>query len=133
MEVLNTGHLGYSPEQYYYSLREYAKDLTPQFVVVSFFANDFAGDMKLVLEGRGGDWDEAKYWLGQIRELCIARGIPYLYVPVPWVNQLDQAQLRIAPEQHGPILAPGGETRWPPDAPTGRAALRSPKTFRGGI
>ncbi len=93
VEVLNTGHLGYSPEQYYYSLLEYAKDLSPQFVVVSFFANDFAGDMKLVLEGRGGDWDEAKYWLGQIRDLCIARGIPFLYVPAPWVNQIEQAQL----------------------------------------
>ncbi len=70
VEVLNTGHLGYSPEQYYYSLVEYAPRFPPQFVVVSVFANDFAGDIKVVLEGRGGDWDEGKYWLGRIREFC---------------------------------------------------------------
>ena len=75
VEVLNTGHLGYSPEQYYYSLVEYAERFPPQFVVVSIFANDFAGDIKVVLEGRGGDWDEGKYWLGRIRDFCFARGI----------------------------------------------------------
>src|SRR5207253_3739215 len=64
VEILNTGHLGYSPEQYYYSLREYAERFPPQFVVVSIFANDFAGDWKEVLEGRGGDWPEGKFWLG---------------------------------------------------------------------
>jgi hypothetical protein len=93
LEILNTGHLGYSPEQYYYSLEEYEKRFRPHFAVVSLFANDFAGDMKVVLEGRGGDWDEAKYWLGRIRDFCFSRGMPCLFVPVPWVNQLDQAQL----------------------------------------
>ena len=71
VEILNTGHLGYSPEQYYYSLVEYAERFRPQFVVVSIFANDFAGDIKVVLEGRGGDWDEGKYWLGQIRDVVL--------------------------------------------------------------
>src|SRR5262249_474498 len=61
VEILNTGHLGYSPEQYYFSLVEYAERFPPDFVVVSVFANDFAGDMKAVLEGRGGDWDEGRY------------------------------------------------------------------------
>ncbi len=101
VEVLNTGHLGYSPEQYYYTLVEYANRLPPQFVVVSVFANDFAGDMKVVLEGRGGDWDEGKYWLGRIRDLCFGRGIPCLFVPAPWVRQLDEAQL--AGNYPGPV------------------------------
>ncbi len=92
VEVLNTGHLGYSPEQYYYSLVEYARDFPPQFVVVSLFANDFAGDLNVVIEGRGGDWDEAKYWLGQIRDFCAARDIPCIYVPAPWLNQLEGPQ-----------------------------------------
>ncbi len=69
--------------------------------MVSFFANDFAGDMKLVLEGRGGDWDEAKYWLSRIRDFCFARGIPCLFVPAPWVNQIDQPQL--AGNYPGPV------------------------------
>ena len=51
VEILNTGHLGYSPEQYYFSLLEYFGRFPPQFVVVSIFANDFAGDPKGVLEG----------------------------------------------------------------------------------
>jgi hypothetical protein len=101
VEVLNTGHLGYSPEQYYYSLVEYAQRFPPQFVVVGVFANDFAGDMKVVLEGRGGDWDEGKYWLGRIRDLCFGRGIPCVFVPAPWVHQLDEAQL--AGNYPGPV------------------------------
>jgi hypothetical protein len=35
VSVLNTGHIGYSPEQYYYALREYGERFRPQFVVVS--------------------------------------------------------------------------------------------------
>ena len=75
--------------------------LPPQFVVVSLFANDFAGDLKVVLDGRGGDWDEGKYWLGRIREFCFARGIPCVFVPAPWVNQLVRAADRR--ELSGPI------------------------------
>jgi hypothetical protein len=101
VEILNTGHLGYSPEQYYYALVEYGTRFPPQFVIVSLFANDFAGDMKVVLEGRGGDWEEGKYWLGQIKSFCMARNIPCLFVPAPWVNQLDQPQL--AGNYPGPI------------------------------
>ncbi len=41
VSMLNTGHLGYSPEQYYYSLLAFADRFRPHFVVVSFFANDF--------------------------------------------------------------------------------------------
>ena len=29
VSILNTGHLGYSPEQYYYSLVEYRRSLSP--------------------------------------------------------------------------------------------------------
>ena len=43
-EILNTGHLGYSPEQEFYTLVEYADRFHPQFVVLSLFANDF-GDL----------------------------------------------------------------------------------------
>jgi hypothetical protein len=86
-EILNTGHLGYSPEQEYYTLREYADKFHPQFVVLSVFANDF-GDLFEVLEGKG-DWEEGKYWLGQISQLCQSRGLVCLVVPAPWVNQLE--------------------------------------------
>ena len=52
--VVNTGHIGYSPEQYYYSLWNIGDRVKPQFVVVSVCPNDF-GDGMAVLRGEG-DW-----------------------------------------------------------------------------
>ena len=86
-EILNTGHLGYSPEQEFFTLKEYAQKFHPQFVVLSLFANDF-GDLFEVLEGKG-DWEEGKYWVGQITQFCRTRGLVCLVVPAPWVNQLE--------------------------------------------
>ncbi len=87
VEILNTGHLGYSPEQYYYTLKAYAERFPSQFVVVSFFANDF-GDLFEVLQGRG-DWEESAYWLNQINLFCNSKAMLCLFVPAPWVNQID--------------------------------------------
>jgi hypothetical protein len=82
--VLNTGHLGYSPEQYYYTLVEYGDRFRPHFVVVSVFANDFASEpADVVLRGEG-DWDEAKYWLAQIVSYCASRSWTCLIVPAPY-------------------------------------------------
>jgi len=87
VSVLNTGHLGYSPEQYYYTLLEYADRFKPQFVVVSLFANDFGGIEEAV---RGeGDWDEGRYWLGEISQFCRTRGLIHLFVPAPMERQLS--------------------------------------------
>jgi hypothetical protein len=86
VEVLNTGHLGYSPEQEYFTLREYADRLRPQFVVLSLFANDF-GNIEEIMGG-GGDWDEARYWLGEIAQYCRTRGLICLTVPVPLERQI---------------------------------------------
>jgi len=87
VEILNTGCLGYSPEQYYYTLRAFADRFPPRFVVVSVFAND-VGDLFEALEGKG-DWDEAAYWLDMIRQFCFSRRILHLVVPAPWVNQME--------------------------------------------
>lgn len=87
VEVLNTGHLGYSPEQEYYTLLEYADRIKPDFVVLSLFANDF-GDLFEVLEGRG-DWAENRYWIERIDAFCASRDIDCLVVPAPWVNQFE--------------------------------------------
>ncbi len=92
VEILNTGHLGYSPEQYYYTLLEYGRRLPPQFVVVSIFANDFGGDVESVLNGNG-DWEEAGYWLWRIRQYCLERDAQFLVVPAPWVRQIEEPQL----------------------------------------
>ena len=91
VEILNTGHLGYSPEQYYYSLVEYARRFPPQFVVVSLFANDF-GEYQEVLQGRG-DWHEGSYWLNLIREFCYSHNVECVVVPAPWVNQIEGPQM----------------------------------------
>jgi hypothetical protein len=92
VEILNTGHLGYSPEQYYYTLVEYGRRFPPQFVVVSMFANDFGGDVEAVLLG-SGDTEEARYWLWRIREYCLERNAHFLVVPAPWVKQIEEPQL----------------------------------------
>jgi hypothetical protein len=92
VEILNTGHLGYSPEQYYYTLVEYGRRFPPQFVVVSIFANDFSGDVEKVFQGTG-DWEEARYWLWRIREYCLERDAVFLVVPAPWLKQIEEPQL----------------------------------------
>lgn len=81
VSVLNTGLMGYSPEQYYYSLVAFADRFRPHFVVVSYFANDFgiAGE---VMNGRG-DWEEGKFWLDKIATFCRSRRLPFLLVSVP--------------------------------------------------
>jgi hypothetical protein len=83
VSILNTGHLGYSPEQYYHSLREFIDRFPPHFVVVSVYTNDFSGDNSDVSARGRGDWDEGKYWLDQIGQICRARARPCLFVPVP--------------------------------------------------
>ena len=84
VSIVNTGHIGYSPEQYFYSLVEYADRFRPHFVVVSVFGNDFAGEIADVVTLGKGDWDEGKYWLDKIVSLCMARGWTYVIVPVPY-------------------------------------------------
>jgi hypothetical protein len=81
VSILNAGVLGYSPEQYYYSLTAFADRFRPNFIVVSVFANDF-GEASAVASGRG-DWDEGKYWLDRIKNLSESRGWTCLFVPVP--------------------------------------------------
>jgi hypothetical protein len=81
VSILNAGVLGYSPEQYYFSLVEFADRFRPQFIVVSLFANDF-GEASSVAQGQG-DWDEGKYWLDRISSLSQTSGWTCLFVPVP--------------------------------------------------
>jgi hypothetical protein len=88
--VLNTGCLGYSPEQYYYSLLAFADRFKPRFVVLSVFANDF-GDVYKVARGEG-DWDEGRYWFGEIQQLCRSRGLILLVVPAPIDGQMNSGR-----------------------------------------
>ncbi|MFI5456314.1 MAG: SGNH/GDSL hydrolase family protein [Isosphaerales bacterium] len=83
VSILNTGVMGYSPEQYYYSLIAFADRFRPQFVVVSVFANDF-GNVRDVSSRGAGDWREGQYWLEKILKYCRARQWPCLVVPAPY-------------------------------------------------
>ncbi len=87
VSVLNTGVLGHSPEQYYYSLLAFIDRFRPHAVVVSTFTNDFGGDSEVPSTGEG-DWDEGKYWLDKITQLCRSRQWPHLIVPVPYAPNL---------------------------------------------
>src|SRR5262249_48805559 len=87
VSILDTGHIGYAPEQYYHSLKEYGERFDQPFVVVSGCPNDF-GDGDTVMSGGGDDWDEAKYWIGEIFGWCRARSIPCLLVAAPVDRQI---------------------------------------------
>jgi hypothetical protein len=76
VSVLNTGHIGYSPEQYYHTLRAFGDRFRPQYVIISITNNDF-GDLSLE------NWAEGGYWLEQIVDLCNFRGWSFLLVPAP--------------------------------------------------
>ena len=75
--VLNTGHLGYSPEQYAQTLRALGDRFRPHYVVIGIFGNDFG------LLDDPALWDEGEYWLEQITELCSRRRWEFILVPAP--------------------------------------------------
>ncbi len=88
VSILNTGHIGYSPEQYYYALREYGDRFRPKFVVVSVCPNDF-GDGLAVLNGKGDWYKEAEFWLYEIQLWCYSRSVMPLVVSVPTYLQVE--------------------------------------------
>ena len=92
VSILNTGVLGYSPEQYYYSLTAFAARFHPQFVVVSMVANDF-GKMADVERLGAGDWVEGKYWLNKIVDHCRALRCTVLIVPAPYKGSILDARV----------------------------------------
>jgi hypothetical protein len=77
VSVLNTGVLGYSPEQYYYTLLQFADRIRPHFVIVSLCGNDFGEWHNLA------NWEESCSWLFRINDFCRSRQITYLIVPWP--------------------------------------------------
>jgi hypothetical protein len=77
VSVLNTGHIGYSPEQYDQTLRAFGDRFKPDFVVISVVDNDF-GDL-----ADPAAWKEGAHWINQIADLCMQRGWEFLLVPSP--------------------------------------------------
>ncbi len=86
VSILNTGHLGYSPEQEYFTFLEYAGRFRPRFVVLGLCSNDF-GDSNDASLGKG-EWGEGKYWIDLITQYCRSRNIVTLTVPAPTEPQL---------------------------------------------
>ena len=85
VSILNTGHLGYSPEQYYYSLVEYADRFRPHFVVVSVFANDFGERQSRAWHSRArAIGTRASTGWRRSLQFCRSRGWTYLVVPAPY-------------------------------------------------
>ncbi len=92
--------MGYSPEQYYFTLRAFADRCRPHFVVVSIFANDCGGEIKAASSG-AGDWYEADYWLS-------SRPI----LPRPGWRCLMWRPVRILPDgeaEFGPLPGTAGQ------------------------
>jgi hypothetical protein len=102
VSMLNTGHIGYAPEQYYHTLLAYGDRFKPHFVVVSVCPNDF-GEGDDVIVGGGDDWEEARHWLEQIQLWCNARAIRCLLVPAP----VDRQILAVRRDDHYPARVAG--------------------------
>lgn len=90
VSMLNTGHLGYSPEQYCRTLEEYGERFKPDFVLLTFCVNDF-GDVSEAVSG-GGDWDESRYWIDRIYQYCRTREYLCLTVPMPYDHQITASR-----------------------------------------
>lgn len=85
VSILNTGVLGYSPEQYYFTLVEFLDRFQPSFVLVSVFANDF-GDPN---DPDRSEWTEAQHWLRKIQAYCVNKNVLCVLSPI-----VGHAQLR---------------------------------------
>jgi hypothetical protein len=83
VSLLNTGHIGYSPEQHYFTLLEYGDRFQPHFVVLTLCMNDFGGTT-LTAEGLL----EGKYWIGKIEGYCRVRGIACYVASFPHEAQV---------------------------------------------
>jgi hypothetical protein len=75
VSVLNTGHIGYSPEQYEQTLRAFGDRFRPHYVVISISGNDFGNT------DDPANWAEGEYWIDRIADLCSNRGWEFLLVP----------------------------------------------------
>jgi hypothetical protein len=82
VSVLNTGHVGYSPEQYEATLRAFFDRFRPHYVVISITDNDF-GDLR-----NPADWAEGEYWIDRIADFCSHHGVEFLLVPAPEAGSL---------------------------------------------
>ncbi len=80
--ILNTGSIGYGPEQYFYTLKSVGDRFRPSFVVVSVCPNDFGEGFEVLSKGKG-DWEGAKYWLDAIGQWCRSRRILCVLAVVP--------------------------------------------------
>ena len=90
VSLLNTGHLGYSPEQIHHTLREYGDRFRPHFVIFSFCSNDFGTLFDPEVDHR--DEEEARYWLEEITQYCRKRGILEIDTPIPPELQVTGAR-----------------------------------------
>ncbi len=73
--MLNTGHIGYSLEQYDQTLRALGERFQPHYVVISVSQNDIAQ------VDDASSWSEGGYWLDSIVEQCQQHGWRFLIVP----------------------------------------------------
>jgi hypothetical protein len=134
VSVLNTGHLGYSPEQYEQTLRELGERFRPHYVIVSIYHNDF-GDMS-----DPANWAEGEYWLDRIVELCMHRGWQSVFVPAadeaalfgprnfePFQSQLSRI-IKISSARYVDTIAPFTDVllRLRNDAARAREPVRNP-------
>jgi hypothetical protein len=96
--VLNSGIIGYSTEQEYFTLVELAPRVHPHVAVVCFFANDVHHEHHAVMKRRysKGNWEAARHWLEKCRTYCRKNSIRLVIAVIPDRTQLDYRPSRLS-------------------------------------
>lgn len=99
--VANSGVIGYSTEQEYYTLEELSPQLRPDVAVLCFYANDVHRDHRAVFRSRNpaGDWSTAERWLERSAAFCRTNKIRFAVAVIPDRSQMTSRTIRIGYQQ----------------------------------
>ena len=94
--VANSGVIGYSTEQEYYTLEELAPRLRPHVAVLCFYANDVHRDHHAVFRSRrpAGDWASAERWLERCAHYCRTNKFRFVVAVIPDRSQMTNRTIR---------------------------------------
>lgn len=99
--VANSGVIGYSTEQEYYTLEELASRLRPDVAVLCFYGNDVHHDHHAVFRSKNpaGDWASAERWLDRCAAYCRTNKIRFVVAVIPDRSQMARRAVRLSYQQ----------------------------------
>ena len=94
--VVNSGVIGYSTEQEFFTLDELSPKLRPHVAILCFYANDVHHDHQAVLSQNkaAGDWAAAQQWLERCAYFCRSNNIDFVVAVIPDRSQMASRTTR---------------------------------------